>query len=182
MLDLYEHPGHLLRRAQQISTALFYDEIGSDLTPVQYAMLNTLAAHPGIDQVSLSGLVAIDTSLSMTEAELAEVARQLGPLSELAQLHVVECDRSIARDYPFLGTLEQVKGRGGTDLRPVFEPAFLCARGADGVVYFTDGDGPYPEHAPPLPVLWMLTKPRSFACPWGARAALRLAASERTRR
>ncbi|WP_036167767.1 MarR family winged helix-turn-helix transcriptional regulator [Massilia sp. 9096] len=66
MLDLYEHPGHLLRRAQQISTALFYDEIGSDLTPVQYAMLNTLAAHPGIDQVSLSGLVAIDTSTGAT--------------------------------------------------------------------------------------------------------------------
>jgi DNA-binding MarR family transcriptional regulator len=66
MLDLFEHPGHLLRRAQQISTALFYDEIGSDLTPVQYAMLNTLAAHPGIDQVSLSGLVAIDTSTGAT--------------------------------------------------------------------------------------------------------------------
>jgi DNA-binding MarR family transcriptional regulator len=66
MLDLYEHPGHLLRRAQQISTALFYDEVGSELTPVQYAMLNTLAAHPGIDQVSLSGLVAIDTSTGAT--------------------------------------------------------------------------------------------------------------------
>src|SRR5438094_711555 len=66
MLDLYEHPGHLLRRAQQISTALLYDEIGGDLTPVQYAMLNTLAAHPGIDQVSLSGLVAIDTSTGAT--------------------------------------------------------------------------------------------------------------------
>jgi DNA-binding MarR family transcriptional regulator len=66
MLDLNEHPGHLLRRAQQISTALFYEEVGSDLTPVQYAMLNALAAHPGIDQVSLSGLVAIDTSTGAT--------------------------------------------------------------------------------------------------------------------
>lgn len=66
MLDLCEHPGHLLRRAQQISTALFYDEIGGNLTPVQYAMPSTLAAHPGIDQVSLSGLVAIDTSTGAT--------------------------------------------------------------------------------------------------------------------
>jgi DNA-binding MarR family transcriptional regulator len=62
MLDLYEHPGHLLRRAQQISTSLFHDETGGELTPVQYAILNRLAANPGIDQVSLSGLVAIDTS------------------------------------------------------------------------------------------------------------------------
>jgi DNA-binding MarR family transcriptional regulator len=66
MLDLYEHPGHLLRRAQQISTSLFHDETGGSLTPVQYAILNGLAAHPGIDQVSLSGLVAIDTSTGAT--------------------------------------------------------------------------------------------------------------------
>jgi DNA-binding MarR family transcriptional regulator len=62
MLDLYEHPGHLLRRAQQISVSIFYDEMGDELTPVQYAILNQLALHPGIDQVSLAGLAAIDTS------------------------------------------------------------------------------------------------------------------------
>ena len=66
MLDLYQHPGHLLRRAQQISVSLFYDEMGSELTPVQYAMLSRLAEHPGIDQVSLAGLAAIDTSTGAT--------------------------------------------------------------------------------------------------------------------
>jgi DNA-binding MarR family transcriptional regulator len=62
LLDLYQHPGHLLRRAQQISVSIFYDELGRDLTPVQFAILRTLHDHPGIDQVSLAGLVAIDTS------------------------------------------------------------------------------------------------------------------------
>ena len=38
-------------------------------------------------------VIAIDTSLSMSERELAEIARQLSPLSELAQLYVVECDQ-----------------------------------------------------------------------------------------
>jgi DNA-binding MarR family transcriptional regulator len=66
MLDLYKHPGHLLRRAQQISVSIFYDELGSELTPVQYAILSRLAAHPGIDQVSLAGLAAIDTSTGAT--------------------------------------------------------------------------------------------------------------------
>ena len=66
MLDLYQHPGHLLRRAQQISVSIFYDEMGSELTPVQYAILSRLAEHPGIDQVSLSGLAAIDTSTGAT--------------------------------------------------------------------------------------------------------------------
>ena len=66
LTDLYEHPGHLLRRAQQISVSIFYDEMKSELTPVQYAMLRSLAEHPGIDQVSLSGLAAIDTSTGAT--------------------------------------------------------------------------------------------------------------------
>ena len=65
-LDLYEHPGHLLRRAQQISVSMFYDELGAELTPVQYAILSRLADHPGIDQVSLAGLAAIDTSTGAT--------------------------------------------------------------------------------------------------------------------
>ena len=66
MHDLYEHPGHLLRRAQQISVSIFYDEMGGELTPVQYAILSRLAAHPGIDQVSLAGLAAVDTSTGAT--------------------------------------------------------------------------------------------------------------------
>jgi DNA-binding MarR family transcriptional regulator len=66
MLDLYQHPGHLLRRAQQISVSIFYDEMGGELTPVQFAILSRLAEHPGIDQVSLAGLAAIDTSTGAT--------------------------------------------------------------------------------------------------------------------
>jgi len=66
MHDLYEHPGHLLRRAQQISVSIFYDEMGTELTPVQYAILTQLAENPGIDQVSLAGLAAIDTSTGAT--------------------------------------------------------------------------------------------------------------------
>lgn len=66
LADLYENPGHLLRRAQQISVSMFYEELGDELTPVQYAMLRNLAGQPGIDQVSLSALSAIDTSTGAT--------------------------------------------------------------------------------------------------------------------
>ncbi|MET0268457.1 MAG: MarR family winged helix-turn-helix transcriptional regulator [Duganella sp.] len=62
LTNLYEHPGHLLRRAQQISVSIFYDELGNELTPVQYAILRSLAGSPGIDQVSLAALTGIDTS------------------------------------------------------------------------------------------------------------------------
>jgi len=66
LINLYEHPGHLLRRAQQISVSIFYDEMGDELTPVQYAMLRNLERHPGIDQVSLSAASGIDTSTGAT--------------------------------------------------------------------------------------------------------------------
>jgi predicted metal-dependent peptidase len=117
-------------------------------------------------------LAVIDTSMSMTPMELDEVARQLAVLSQHARITIVECDAEITRTYPFAGTIENVAGRGGTDLRPVFDATFLGAQKADGVVYFTDGDGPFPEKAPPLPVLWVLTKPHDFRCPWGERAHL----------
>jgi predicted metal-dependent peptidase len=118
-------------------------------------------------------LVAIDTSLSMTKYELEEIARQLVLLGERAHITIAECDVSVARVYPFDGRIENVVGRGGTDLRPVFAPALLGAHDVDGVVYFTDGDGPYDREPPPIPTLWVLTKPQAFRCPWGEKARLR---------
>ena len=118
-------------------------------------------------------LVAIDTSLSMTRPELEEIARQLVVLSERAQVIVAECDTEVSRVYPFSGKIETVFGRGGTDLRPVFDPALLGTHDVDGVVYFTDGDGPVPSEAPAVPTLWILTKPRKFECGFGQRAFLR---------
>lgn len=117
-------------------------------------------------------LVAIDTSLSMSLAELAEIARQLGRIAEHARIVVAECDTEIVRVYPFTGALSDVAGRGGTDLRPVFAPSFLGTQKADGVVYFTDGEGPCPKLPPSVPVLWILTKAGQFECPWGERARL----------
>ena len=93
-------------------------------------------------------------------------------LAEEATITVAECDVEVTRVYPFAGTLSSVAGRGGTDLRPVFAREILGATKADGVVYFTDGEGPSPDEPPPLPTLWILTKPHEFRCPWGERAWL----------
>jgi predicted metal-dependent peptidase len=119
-------------------------------------------------------LVAVDTSGSMGVEELAEVARELKALRDLARFTVVECDVSIQRVYPFEGQVDSFAGRGGTDLRPPFEATFLREQGAlNGLVYFTDGLGPYPDEAPPFPTLWVLTKTGlPFACPWGKQARM----------
>ncbi|WP_028311303.1 MarR family winged helix-turn-helix transcriptional regulator [Derxia gummosa] len=67
-IDLYDQPGHLIRRAQQIAVSIFHDALGRDVTPVQYAILRMLQERPGIDQVTLAQEVALDTS---TAAEIA---------------------------------------------------------------------------------------------------------------
>ena len=58
--------------------------------------------------------------------------------------------------YPLREDIREVHGRGGTDLRPPFEPAFLRQHNPDVLVYFTDGNGPAPDQAPPLPVICLL--------------------------
>jgi predicted metal-dependent peptidase len=120
-------------------------------------------------------LVAVDTSGSMTPQDLAVVARELQALGDLARFVVVECDAAIQRVYPFEGRIGSFAGRGGTDLRPPFERAFVEAHTpVGGMVYFTDGLGPYPEEPPPFPTLWVLTDAGiTFPCPWGRQASLR---------
>lgn len=118
-------------------------------------------------------MVVVDTSGSMSTQELNEIAGELRRLGRLARFTVAECDTIVHRVYPFAGAFREAAGRGGTDLRPVFEPVFLAEHRPDGVVYFTDGEGPYPPHPPGVPTLWVLTKNWPFRCPWGQQASLR---------
>ena len=73
--DLYDQPGHLIRRAHQIAVSIFHSTFGYRVTPVQYAVLRVLQDNPGIDQVSLARLSALDTS---TAANLAVRLEQRG--------------------------------------------------------------------------------------------------------
>jgi len=63
MTDLYAMPGHLVRRYHQAAVAIFHKAVsalGYDLTPVQFAALVKVNDQPGIDQITLAGLIAYD--------------------------------------------------------------------------------------------------------------------------
>lgn len=63
--DFAQAPGHLVRRAHQISVALFMSELShEDVTPVQFAILNAVMDTPGVDQVTLANRVAFDAATS----------------------------------------------------------------------------------------------------------------------
>lgn len=66
-------PGHLLRRCQQIAVSLFLKECREvSLTPLQFAVLCTLAQHGPMDQARLGGLAALDRTT------VGVVSRKLG--------------------------------------------------------------------------------------------------------
>lgn len=61
LTQLYARPGFLLRRAHQISTAVFEDECRSvGLTPAQFGVLSVLCAAPGLDQSTLARALGFD--------------------------------------------------------------------------------------------------------------------------
>lgn len=58
---LYARPGFLLRRAHQISAAVFEDECReAGLTPAQFGVLTVLSAQPGLGQSSLARALGFD--------------------------------------------------------------------------------------------------------------------------
>ena len=60
---LYRRPGFLLRRAHQISVALFLEETAAlGLTTTQYGTMVVLRARGSLDQVGIATLVGIDRS------------------------------------------------------------------------------------------------------------------------
>jgi DNA-binding MarR family transcriptional regulator len=61
--DFHTLPGYLVRRTQQISTAIFAEECADhDLTAVQYAALVAVFLHPQIDATRISQFISLDRS------------------------------------------------------------------------------------------------------------------------
>jgi len=62
-MDGNKFAGHLIRRLHQQSMQIFQTQMqaaGFDLTSVQFAALNAVAMHPGIDQASLATTISFD--------------------------------------------------------------------------------------------------------------------------
>lgn len=124
-------------------------------------------------------IVAIDTSGSVNEADLAQFVGEINALKGTLTVRttLLACDSALAPDGPWVAeaweplTLpRRFAGGGGTDFAPVFEWVERSGHRPDALVYFTDGEGRFPARAPDYPVLW-LVKGRA-GVPWGRRVAL----------
>jgi DNA-binding MarR family transcriptional regulator len=97
-VELYDQPGHLIRRAQQIAVSMFHEQLGADVTPIQYAVLRALQDAPGVDQVTLASLVALDTSSTAELAARLEakgwIVRELRPRRQRS-LRLTDAGRAV---------------------------------------------------------------------------------------
>jgi len=102
--SLDERPGHLIRRLQQISFALFMDQARKfDITPVQYAAMFAISNNPGIDQTALCNVIALDRSTIgdvVTRLEKKKLIRRLSDPADrrTKSLHVTAPGRRLIRD------------------------------------------------------------------------------------
>jgi DNA-binding MarR family transcriptional regulator len=120
----HDMPGHLARRFQQIAVAVFLAEVeraGYDLTPVQYAALGAVSGNPGIDQVTLAGLIAFDrTTITGVVDRLVQkglLARQESSRDRRArELNITDTGRRTLRDItPAVDAAQRIMLRGLTD-------------------------------------------------------------------
>lgn len=63
LTTLYGRPGFLLRRANQIASAMFLEVVAEfDITTTQYGALIVLASRGSVDQVGIARLLGLDRS------------------------------------------------------------------------------------------------------------------------
>lgn len=122
--------------------------------------------------------IVIDTSMSC-EGELVKkfLEETYGILSEQesffkkVNIHIIQCDERVQEDRQIACIAElkeymeqlELKGGGGTDFCPAFEYIGRLREegrfGAlKGVLYFTDGQGIYPEKKPPYDVAFIFVQ------------------------
>jgi predicted metal-dependent peptidase len=109
-------------------------------------------------------LIAIDSSASMSERELCQIASETQQIFEdlnPAFVRVVYCDTQIQRSQDFQQGDDvelSCRGGGGTRFKPVFDYLEKEMPEAVGLVYFTDLEGNTDEcREPNCPVIWANT-------------------------
>ena len=104
--------------------------------------------------------VVIDTSGSISMDQLELFSAEIhGIWRSGADVHIIECDASVQRTYPYKGKpLDNVQGGGGTSFDPAFEWLKNMRNGRfDACIYLTDGVAGAPTIRPRCPVMWVLT-------------------------
>jgi predicted metal-dependent peptidase len=121
-----------------------------------------------------SVIFILDTSGSMSTECLNKALVELDGVLKAtgATCHFIEADAAVnqVQKYESHRRKHQVasfKGRGGTDFRPACAYIVEKHLDPDVVIYFTDGEGTYPEIKPKFPIIWLLFEGNPKKIPYG---------------
>ena len=118
-------------------------------------------------------VIGCDTSASVSDKELALFLGEINGLAQDMQprsITVIGCDAKV-QSVDYYGQGEDVqsinsKGRGGTEVTPVFDYIEEHGLPCDSFIYFSDMYVyDFPANAPDYPVLWVSTG--ATDAPWG---------------
>ncbi len=139
--------------------------------------------------------IVLDTSASCMGSTVRsflrttyDILKSTESFSDKVNVHIIQCDSEVRsdvkirsdRDFDDYISHGKLNGYGGTDFRPAFEyvdaliedEAFTNFK---GLIYFTDGYGIYPSHAPEYDAMFVFVKQddRKPEVPWwGIRVEL----------
>ncbi len=160
-----------LRRYSSMKEEIKIDQSGFDFIPYYYG-LKRYGNMPLIEPLEYSEsykvedlVIAIDTSGSCTIeiverflAEIEHILMQKENFFRRMNVHIVQCDARI-QSHVSIHSIDEwkeyikdlsIKGRGGTDFNPVFDLVARLQKNGElrnlkGLLYFTDGNGVYPQ-------------------------------------
>ena len=97
-----------------------------------------------------SALVAIDTSGSVSDAEVKEFLNEIHHMYKTGTyIDIIQCDTAIHSVKPFNPKGEfKIHGRGGTSFQPVIDYYNDNSRKYTTLIYLTDGEAPPPNNCP----------------------------------
>ncbi len=110
-------------------------------------------------------VVAVDTSgsvnVDLVKIFLREVVDCIHQFGGIVTGKLIFCSHIIPENgvHDLQDALSaKIPAGGGTNFRPVFEWVERNMKNdCSGVIYFTDGEGKFPEQEPPYPLLWVLS-------------------------
>ncbi len=137
------------------------------------------AILPSLHTEQINVCIALDTSGSIEQEEIAEFMAEVNAIKGLvnARIILLACDSKLDDDGPWvyeswepMEPPKSLKGKGGTDFNPVFDWIKSNAISPDLLIYFTDAVGRFPSHAAHIETLWLVKG--GAGVPWGQRVQL----------
>ena len=116
---------------------------------------------PGMISAQIEVAIVVDTSASVSDQALAHAATEVAAIARIAAnsagpLHLIPCDMAAARPrriFPNTTILPGIEGGGGTDMSAGIQASHALRPRPDVIIVITDGETPWPQQKPIIPVI-----------------------------